>query len=137
MDICHYKLAKQIDGISHYAEVHLEKIDLFALPTVQVAKSAFTWLKDDYGPDAWEWAICDDYRQGAIQGVQYALDNVGKGIAFHKFGILITLIKSHPAHGTGHSVAFAACMATWKLLEVDGISHPYFQGGQLIFPSLL
>ncbi|ABW26027.1 hypothetical protein [Acaryochloris marina] len=136
MDIGYYKLAKQINGLFHYAEVHLEKVDVFTLPMVQVAKGAFAWLKDDYGPDAWEWAICDDYRQGAIQGVQYALDNVGKGMAFQKVGILITTIKSHPAHGTVYSVAFAACMATWTLLEVDGISHPYFQGEKLVFPSL-
>lgn len=90
--------------------------------------------KNGSGPDAWEWSICDAYRQGAIQGVQYALANAGRGITFQELGILITTLKSHPAHGTGHSVAFAACMATWQLLEVDGISHPYFRGGQRVFP---
>lgn len=133
MNSATYKLAKQIDGIGHYAEVYVKKVDVLASPTVQVAEDAFAWLKDDYGPDAWEWAIGDEYRQGAIQGVQYALANSGKGMAFQELGVLITTIKSHPAHGTGSSVAFAACMATWKLLEVDGTSHPYFQGGQIMF----
>ncbi|MFT6142718.1 MAG: hypothetical protein ACJAZO_005186 [Myxococcota bacterium] len=33
---------------------------------VVIGPLAVTWLKDMYGPDAWEWIVCDAYGKKAM-----------------------------------------------------------------------
>lgn len=134
MNKAQYKLAKQVGGVGHFSEVHLERCNAIKSDNISVAEDAFSWLREWYGPDAWEWSICDEYRDGAIKGVKYGLANLVQASKVQDLGILITKVISHPAHGTGDSVAFAACMATWKLIGDDGALHPYFQDENIVFP---
>ena len=127
----HYRLAKQSGGIGQYAEVHVNACPGSATDSISISSEAFSWLKDDYGPDAWEWPVCDDYREAAIAGCQYALANRGdedvSGVE-----ICISKIVGHPAHTTWEAVAFAACFALWDALGLAGVNRPELNDGHFI-----
>jgi len=120
MAIGRYKLARQIRR-SFYADVILE-----AEPSMQtivvVSDSSFAWLRDEYGPNAGEWPVCQDYRRGAIFGTQYALAHTARGVVTAR--ITITRIHAHPAHSDEGCIAYACCFATWDALGVQGHSEP-------------
>jgi hypothetical protein len=118
-----FKLARQVGGFGHYAEVRVV-IDAASVASIEVAPDAFAWLKDIYGPDAWEWPVCDDYRAGAVSGCQHALDNLLVEGTCSPLHVVITRIHGHPAHTSAKDVAFAACHATWKAMGVEGRSSP-------------
>ena len=47
---------------------------------LRISPLAFDWLKEVYGPGAWEWAQCAAFRGGALRGVAYALQHTTSGI---------------------------------------------------------
>jgi hypothetical protein len=118
-----FKLVKHFGGFAHYAEVRVV-VNAAAVTSIEVAQDAFAWLKDAYGPDAWEWPVCDDYRTGAVSGCQHALDYVLSDGTRIPVRVVIARIHGHPANTSAKDVAFAACHATWKALGVDGGNPP-------------
>jgi len=118
-----FKLARQLGGFGHYAEV---RVVIAAAPvtTIELAPEAFVWLKEEYGPGAWEWSLCDDYRKGAFSGCEHALRNLDGEGTCSSVQVVVSRIRAHPAHTTAQDVAFAACHATWKALGVEGRNPP-------------
>jgi hypothetical protein len=115
-----YKLAGQIDGRGHYARVKV--VVTIGAAGLRTSDSVFAWLKEVYGPDAWEWRDCDEMRDGAIAGAAYAIANrVRSDDLVH---VEVTQIHAMPADTTRSDVAFAACMAVWKALQDPGATVP-------------
>jgi len=100
------------------------RIDAAPETNIEVAPGAFAWLKEEYGPDAWEWSICDDYRAGALSGCRHALANIETIATCSACHVVISRIHAHPAHSSAKDVAFAACQATWQALGVKGLVDP-------------
>jgi len=110
---------KFTDGGGRYAQVTLS-VEPAEHGEIVVSPNAFEWLKEDYGPDAWEWPVCDEWRCGAVAGVDFALSHAAPSAS----PILVTVLKihAHPAHSDRGAVAFAACHATWKAIGDPGLS---------------
>ncbi len=125
----HYYLAKQSGGIGQLAEVSVETRPTDDSTSIAVSPEAFGWLKELYGPNAWEWSVCDDYRDAAIAGCRYAIAN-RKNEDSTPLDIRISKIKGHPAHTTWEAVAFAACFAVWNALADEGRNKPEFTHGK-------
>lgn len=125
-----YKLLRQSDGIGLYAEVFVQAFGSQGHSTVTVAPDAFAWLKDEYGPDAWEWPVCDDYRDGATAGCQYALNHTSHG-PIDGLRVVISRINAHPAHSTWDAVAYASCFALWDAIQDTGTDHPELVAGKI------
>jgi hypothetical protein len=83
-----FKLAKQFNGVTHYAEATITARFDESLPPVTISPAVFAWLRDDYGPDAYEWAVCVKYREeGHFSIVGGAnLDSSVPGGGFSGFG---------------------------------------------------
>ena len=105
---------------THYAQADVSVDPGSPSSSISVSTTAFAWLKDAYGPDAFEWAICDDYRVAAIAGAEYAVANLRSEDATRHPNVVITRIHAHPAHTSPDDVSFASCMAVWAALGVDG-----------------
>lgn len=73
MPVSTFRLAKTIDGVMHYAEVTVS-VEQSMQQSIVVSPSAFEWLRDVYGPEAFEWPICADYRVAAVEGAKKALE---------------------------------------------------------------
>jgi hypothetical protein len=112
-----YKLA--FKGI-HYAEVSVSAEMQAANGSISVSATAFAWLKDAYGPDAFEWAICDAYQTAAVDGAKYALNHISGKKSGLNAAVLIDRIHAHPAHTCPDDVSFASCMAVWNALAIKG-----------------
>lgn len=97
--------------------------------SITVSPEAFAWLKEVYGPEAWEWSVCDDYRDAAVAGCRYAIEN-RKNDDGTPLEIRISKIEGHPAHTTWEAVAFAACFAVWNAGEDDGWNKPELTNGK-------
>lgn len=112
-----YKLNRVIGGVAYYARVWVRVVD-DDTTEVTVDPGAFAWLKDVYGPDAWQWSISADYCEGARQGCRYALEHldISPATPLH---VHVLGIHAHPAHSTQGSVRMAACLAVWRALD-DG-----------------
>lgn len=126
-----YKLNRASGGLSHYARVWV-RIEEADTGSVTLDASDFAWLKEEYGPDAWQWAVCDDYRDEALDGCRYALDHLAAPptmpLHVHVIGI-----HAHPAHTTKGSVKMAACLAVWRALEDEGRDRPELLDGSFHF----
>ena len=114
-----YRLAKQTSRGSAYAEVTLD----VSTPgsggrAVHLSPDVFAWLKQDYGPGAWEWPACDEYRQAAPAGVRFAMENASPPAPEHA-SVRVEEIRVHPAHSTAQHVTFAAAHATWQALGLQ------------------
>ena len=134
MAIGRYKLARHIRK-SFFAEVTVEAEETQTCPktTIVVSNSAFDWLKDEYGPNAYEWPACQGYRKGAIFGAQYALAHTATGVATVR--LTVTRIYAHPAHSDDACVAYASCFATWDALRVQGRSAPSISADGIRFDT--
>ncbi|MBN1311121.1 MAG: hypothetical protein JXB30_06850 [Anaerolineae bacterium] len=108
-----------------YAEVFVETSQCNGQSRIRISPDAFAWLKDVYGPDAWEWPVCDEYRAGAIAGCKHALRHTSKG-QVGGINVMVTKIDAHPAHSSWDSVAYASCFAVWNALGDKGTEHPKF-----------
>jgi hypothetical protein len=106
-----YRLARQIDGRSAYAEVEVRVLSTEGPSVVTLADSVFAWLKDAYGPHAWEWSVCESYRRAAMEGVELALQS-----AAHEASICIACIHAIPADTNFECVVFAAAHATFQAI---------------------
>ncbi len=129
-----HRLARQSGGVSLYAVVTVGVQATAGESSVEFSGSEFAWLKDAYGPDAWEWSSCADYRRGAVRGVQYALRH-SPGAAHANVRVIVLAIHAHPAHSTEDSVAYAACFATSEALRVEVIDPPTVAEGKVTFPA--
>lgn len=120
MAIGTHRLLRVVGGVTHFAEVSVD-----ASPSqttnVVVSPDVFVWLKDEYGPDAFEWPACDDYRAGAVFGVEYALAHLER--AASRTTITVLRIRVSAADSTREDVVLAACHATWKALGDAGRDH--------------
>lgn len=119
-----YRLAKQTSTGSAYAEVTLDA----STPSsggreVHLSPDVFAWLKQAYGPGAWEWPACDAYRQAARDGVLFALENAAPPAPEHA-SVRVEEIHVHPAHSTARHVTFAAAHATWQALGLQPTRVP-------------
>ncbi len=130
MERTRFKLVAHVGQRAFYADVELSPVAVRAEPArVRIADDAFAWLKDDYGPDAWEWSVCDDYRRGARDGVAFALEHCEPRI---EGAVVVTEIRAHPAHSSSESVACAAAYATWKALGVAPTRYPTLEGEPIV-----
>ncbi|PHQ31850.1 hypothetical protein [Rhodopirellula bahusiensis] len=122
----HFKLKKY----PHYAEV-IASTTPSDQDAVQISPNVFAWLKDDYGPDAWEWPICDDCRAAAERGAKLALSSSEHDPTL----VTILMIRGHHFHTSTDAVAFAATYATIESLGVTGNNLPQIDGDSIRFPS--
>lgn len=122
----------------HLAEVTV-RVDVGSAggPLLQVASDAFAWLKDVYGPDAWEWSRGHDYRLGALRGVVYALAHAAEPIALAGLSLTVARIVARPPFTSEQDVAYAACFATWQACAVQPALEPRFEAGEPVFPDRL
>jgi hypothetical protein len=102
---------------------------------VEFSGDEFAWLKDVYGPNAFEWGCCAEFRDGALRGVKYALNHVAGVERLDDVLIRIGKIDATPADTTGDDVAYAACYATWNALDVAGRDAPKFVGKGVVFTN--
>jgi hypothetical protein len=123
-----HKLLRVSAGVSHYADVTVD-VGPAEAASVLVQDGAFAWLKDEHGPDAYEWTECAEYRAGAVAGVRYALSHLASPSGLWR--VIVTRIHAHPAHSTYGSVALAACHATWNALGESGVDPPELVGGRI------
>jgi len=109
-----YKLTRVFCGVYHYAEVSVT-LDPDSETAHATSESAFAWLRDLYGPDAKEWAICSDYRVAAAAGATRAMmEAVTKGGS-----VLVDEIYAVVSDTTPSDVAFATYRATLVALGTD------------------
>ena len=119
-----YRLAKQTRTGSAYAEVTLDvRTPGAGGRLVHLSPDVFAWLKQAYGPGAWEWPACDEYRQAALDGVLFALENASPPAPEHS-SVVVEEIRVHPAHSTARHVTFAAAHATWQALGLQPSRPP-------------
>ncbi|CAN5583459.1 hypothetical protein BH09VER1_BH09VER1_40250 [soil metagenome] len=130
-----YKLVRQTGGRGFYADVTIEAKQETDGPLLEISASAFAWLKDVYGPDAWEWPVCDEYRKSAIRGVRYALAHSVPVVDPSRLAITVAVIHASPADTCPDSVALAACFATWNALGIRGSQEPRIVGGKIVFTA--
>jgi hypothetical protein len=135
MSIGLYKLTRQTGGRGFYAEVEVKVHQVDRGPQIDVSPFVFAWLKDVDGPEAREWANCDELRTGAARGVAYALSHTTTPMDQATLGITVLKIHAAPADTCPESVALAACHATWIALGVTGSREPKIVGGQIVFES--
>ena len=129
-----YRLARQHAGIGHFAEVTLHAADSASGGfELRISPLVFDWLKDAYGPDAWEWAVCDEYRGGAVRGVAYALQHTRTAVNWH-LAIEVARIRARPPDTTAEDVAFATCFATWQACGLEPSTPPRLEAGMVVFP---
>jgi hypothetical protein len=122
-----YKLAMVIGGVGHYAQV-TATAEFGGGHAVSVSPAAFAWLKEVYGPDAREWAVCEAYRSAAVSGAGFALGHIAGRDSIPEARVVIDRIDAHPAHTAPADVAFAAAFAVWQALGVEGSSQPALPG---------
>ena len=128
-----YSLRKYSGGVAQYAIVSVTLKETADGPRVEMSGDEFAWLKDSYGPNAWEWACCDDFRAGALRGAKYALDQVADSVDLKGVLVSINMIHATVADTTRDAVAYAACYATWDALGVAGVNPPEFVGRKVHF----
>ena len=102
-----FKLKKVLGGLLHYGEVIVDATPA-PVSEIVIAPDAFAWLKEHYGPHAWEWAICDDYRAEATAGCRFALEREPTG---HPMRVEVKQIRAHPALTVPGDLVYAACAA--------------------------
>jgi hypothetical protein len=111
----------------HYAEV-TTTAEFGGPPSVTISPAAFAWLKDVYGPGAWEWVVCEAYRAAAVSGVEFALRHIAGREGVPETRVVIERIHASPADTAPADVAYAAAFAAWEALGVQGSSEPELPG---------
>lgn len=130
-----YSLRKYSGGVAQYAIVSVALKETDDGPRVELSGDEFAWLKDTYGPGAWEWACCAEFRAGALRGAGYALAQAADAADLKGVLVSINMIHASVADTTGAAVAYAACFATWDALGVEGVNPPEFVGREVRFPG--
>lgn len=128
-----YRLTRQTGGRGFYADVTVEVTRVADGSRVAVGPTAFAWLKEVYGPDAWEWPVCDDYRAGAIRGARFALAHASPPVDASTLSVVVVEIRAVVVDTCPDSVAFAVCHATWQALGCTGGAEPRIVGAHIVF----
>jgi len=126
----HYKLLRQTSKTSFYAEVFVTVTPHPEL-AVGVSETAFAWLKDVYGPDAWEWSICDAYRSAARLAAKFAITHLAQTNG--PFHVSVDVIRARPADTMPDSVALAVCKAIWAALDDPGTVQVHIEESAILF----
>jgi hypothetical protein len=100
---------------------------------LRVSPLVFDWLNEVYGPQAWEWPVCDEFRGGAVRGVSYALQHTRTPVNW-QLAIEVIRIRARPADTTADDVALATCFATWQACALEPSVTPRLDGKTVIFP---
>lgn len=129
-----YRLASQHAGVGHFAEVTVRVADSASGGfELRISPLVFDWLKELYGPNAWEWAVCDEFRGGAARGVAYALQHTRTTVNW-RLAIEVVRIRARPPDTTADDVALATCFATWQACGLEPAMTPRLEGGVVVFP---
>ena len=129
------RLLAQTGGRGFFAEVTISIDRIEGDGTTEFSGNEFSWLKDEYGPNAWEWSVCGEFRNGAISGVQWAREHSNSQVGFPKADITIERIGARPTDTNRESCAYVACLATWAALGIEGSARPFIQEGSIIFST--
>ena len=127
MGTASYKLMKVVGGRLRYADVTASS-EFGGGYSIRVSPAAFAWLKDVYGPDAFEWAECEAYRAAAISGAEFALRHIAGRDSIPEARVVIDRIDAAPADTIPNDVAYAAVFAVWQALGVEGSQFPVLTG---------
>jgi hypothetical protein len=130
-----YSLRKESGGVYHYAIVSVNVGETKDGPKVEFRGDELAWLKDTYGPEAFGWDCCAEFREGALRGAKYALANSAGVDSLDKVLLRIIMIHGGLAHTRADDVAYATSYATWDALGVVGENHPDFAGSEIVFPN--
>jgi len=115
-----YKLLRHRAGRGSYARVKVTVSE--GEQAVVVEDNVFAWVKEAYGPNAFEHRDDDDFRGGAKVGAEYALRNRTKpGPMQH---VRVSEIHFTNVDTARAGVAFAACFAVWNALGDPGANPP-------------
>lgn len=117
-----FKLLKSVNKRATYAAVTVTAA--VGESSIVISPDVFAWLRDAYGPNAWEWAVCDEYRTAARVGVQHALQHIAGHEGTFGAAVLVERIHATVADTTPEAVAFATCCAVWQALGVQGTIPP-------------
>jgi hypothetical protein len=128
-----YKFVKTIAGRTCFAEITVEVLRQTGCRGVKISDAVFSWLKELYGPNAWEWSPCDDWRKAAARGAEEALALSGNA---DMVGIVIQKIHGILVDTTAPAVAHAACYATLKALGSEVDFQPRIENNRLVFPGV-
>jgi len=128
-----HRIAESSGGCFHYAEITVIVWQSDNDSSVTLSPDVFSWLKDLYGANAWEWPACETYRAASISGANYAIKNINDK-AMGYFRVEITRIHAVVVDTTWDSVAMATCFAVWKALDFKGENIPYWNGRRAHFP---
>jgi hypothetical protein len=130
-----HKLVKVSGGITLFAEVTVSISENTKSNEISISEHVFDWLKEEYGPQAIMWPVNDndEFIKGARKGIEHVVKNLvpNQGNPFITFTverIFVSMVDS-----TGDTVAYAACFAAWKALDIDPIFEPKIRGQQIIF----
>lgn len=130
-----FKLARQSGGIGLYADVTVLVSEIGQGPEIEFSGSEFAWLKDVYGPDAFEWACCHEFRRGAVAGASYAVEHLSDSLDGNRLRVVIEKIHAAPADTNERCVAYATCFAIWNALGLEGTQKPEIRGREIYFPN--
>jgi hypothetical protein len=126
------RVGGQSGGRGSYGEVTVMCASIEDGPSVHLSGEEFGWLKDVYGPDAWEWTLCDDLRKGALDGAAWALDHASPPLAGRQIAVTIEKIGATLVDSSHDIIYYATCCAVWASLGVAGSPRPAYIDGQLI-----
>ena len=114
-----YRLFKVVNKLLHYAEIELD-ISPSETNLVVLSGKEFLWLKNEYGPNAWEWNCCVDYRHSCMAGCNLALNEISP----MKFIVIVNEIKVSPCDSSFNDVKHASCLAVYDYLKIESRNLP-------------
>jgi len=84
-----FKLVRQVKQVGCLAEV--------TVTAMLTRGSATQVLVEVYGPEAWEWPVCPDWRVAAAEGVRFALEHSD---APSGAKVVVDMLRCHPVRTT-------------------------------------
>lgn len=119
-----------------FAEVSISACYGVDRHSVTISEQVFDWEREVYGSKANRAKIKDDeFIRGARKGVEYALANAASFVDKDHVAITIETIRVLLCDSTENTVAYAACFATWQVLETEGSITPEIIGRAVVFPD--
>jgi hypothetical protein len=110
-----FRYTKYADQREHYAEVEVDVKS--GTGSIGCSLDVFDWLRGEYGPDAREGPLHDDWRQAAMAGVRTVLTEAG---IESSFDVRVLEIRAHPAHSISADITAAAAEATRLAIAAPG-----------------
>jgi hypothetical protein len=128
MGVATHKLAKSVGGRMHYAVVTV-LADFATDCSITVAPGAFEHLRSSYGPNAVvDGPGFEADRAAAILGAEFALSHIEGREGNVPACVVIECIRTFPVDTTPADITYAACLAVWEALGVEGTSLPELAG---------